>query len=80
MFVARVDFCFHWQQSSQNLEAEFARLNTSTDERLGRSQEQLREAERLRERTEALFQRTSQQLLLEESEATPHIIHIHKSK
>ena len=63
---------FFWKQSSQELEESFAQLRNATDEKVRMSQEQLQEAESYRERTAALIERTSQQLLLEESEKLFH--------
>ena len=60
--------CLSWKQESQELEEGFAQLRNATDERVRISQEQLQEAESYRERTLALIELTSQQLLLEESE------------
>ena len=56
------------------LEASYALLRNATDEKIRLSRDQLLEAERYRERTAALIERTSQQLLLEES-MFPLLVH-----
>ena len=65
--------CLSWKQGSRELEDGFTQLRNATDERVRMSQEQLQEAESYRERTLALIELTSQQLLLEESEPLFHI-------
>ena len=54
-------------QSSLALETSYLQLRNATEEKLRRSEEQLREAESYRDRTAILIERTSQQLLQEES-------------
>ena len=66
-------FEFHFQfelQSSQELEADFVLLRNATDEKIRISEEQLQEARDYQDRTAVLIERTSQQLLLEESKTT----------
>ena len=58
--------CSH-AQSSLELETDYQQLLNDTDDKLRASREQLGEAEGYRDRTAALTQRTSQQILLVES-------------